>query len=538
MRGGATETVEPANRWLLRGFSTGVAGLAALLTALGMYAVQQELLSSQRAGDHDRNVSALDRARALTTDRQRRAGEAAASLSGSAVVQSAFARRDPAPLAAIVARRPSVSFTLWNGRTLGRSGPPGLSPFIGIYDHEGLIGRVAVDAEPDSALLSSARGQGQVRIVYAIGRRAITASPPGSVSVLAHSLAAPGSAAMVLSNTAGAPKAYLYAAALDPARAFANAWILVAAALAGLAAYAVSLRHARRRAPRSSAIAIGGAAAIVGETLAATHKVEALLPVILRTALDATGARGGYIVVDGERVLVRGSADANHGSINIDLDTQGESATTMTLVAPPGGFDRAARDAAAWIGSQAVIALENAHLHGLVQRQAVTDELTGLANRRQFRARLELEIERSKRNGTPLSLLIADLDDFKRVNDEHGHDAGDEALRAFASTLQRVARQVDLPVRLGGEEFALLLPETALADAVTVAERLRSTLEANRVVAPRSTFALTASIGVSCFPETAGGEDLLVEADHCLYAAKRSGKNRVAASRSGHARVA
>src|SRR5436305_11290056 len=218
MRGGATEQVEPGNRWARRGFSSGVAGIVALMTALGFYALQQELLSSHRAADHERNVSALDRARALTTDRQRRAAEAAAAIAGSAGVQEAFAWRDTAQLAAIVARRPGVSFTLWNGRTLGRSGPAGLSPFIGIYDHAGLIGRVAVDAEPDSALLALARDHDKVRIVYAIGRRAIAASPPGSVSVLARSLAAPGSAATVLSNTVGAPRAYLDAAALHPAR--------------------------------------------------------------------------------------------------------------------------------------------------------------------------------------------------------------------------------------------------------------------------------------------------------------------------------
>src|SRR5205814_7205617 len=116
-RGGATEQVGPDNRWARRGFSTGVAGLIALMAALGIYALQQELLSGQRAGDHVRNISALDRARALTTDRQRRAAEAAAALAGSADVQDAFARRDTAPLAAIVARRPSVRFSLWDGRT-------------------------------------------------------------------------------------------------------------------------------------------------------------------------------------------------------------------------------------------------------------------------------------------------------------------------------------------------------------------------------------------------------------------------------------
>ena len=124
-----------------------------------------------------------------------------------------------------------------------------------------------------------------------------------------------------------------------------------------------------------------------------------------------------------------------------------------------------------------MIALENARLHGLVQRQAVTDELTGLANRRRFLTQLESEIARSRRTGATLAIVLADLDDFKRVNDTYGHEVGDEALGTFAEILRTTVRDIDLPVRLGGEEFAVLLPDTDLPGAVQLAERVRRALE-------------------------------------------------------------
>src|SRR5262249_55980982 len=174
----------------------------------------------------------------------------------------------------------------------------------------------------------------------------------------------------------------------------------------------------------------------------------------------------------------------------------------MGLCAPPGGSGPAARDAAEWIAGQAFIALENARLHGLVQRQAVTDELTGLANRRRFLTQLEAEIARSRRSGSPLALVLADLDDFKRVNDTWGHAVRDETLRTVAEILRSNVRDVDLPVRLGGEEFAVLLPDTDLNGATQLAERVRLALAGTTVERDRARFAMTASFGVSCYPES------------------------------------
>ena len=125
--------------------------------------------------------------------------------------------------------------------------------------------------------------------------------------------------------------------------------------------------------------------------------------------------------------------------------------------------------------------------------------------------------------------MFADLDDFKRVNDTYGHEVGDEALGRFAEILRTTVRDVDLPVRLGGEEFAVLLPDTDLPGAVQLAERVRHALETTLTPTLGVKIRLTASFGVTCFP-TIRADSLLAEADRKLYEAKRLGKNRVVAS--------
>jgi diguanylate cyclase (GGDEF)-like protein len=139
-------------------------------------------------------------------------------------------------------------------------------------------------------------------------------------------------------------------------------------------------------------------------------------------------------------------------------------------------------------------------------------------------------VTRSRRSGSPLGIILADLDDFKVVNDVYGHAAGDDALRAFAAILQSTSRDIDLSVRLGGEEFAVLLPDTALDGATELAERIRQALESTLIDHSGQQIALTASFGVSCFPSAAGAEDLLTDADRRLYDAKRRGKNAVVTS--------
>jgi len=312
-------------------------------------------------------------------------------------------------------------------------------------------------------------------------------------------------------------------------------WSLLAGLLAAGLSLAVFKRAEDRRRAEPPPNTVRDAVALVGETLAATHNPDALLPVILQAAIEATDASGGSIS-SGEIVLAsRGASQPPAGDpLAFPLRVADGRAAELVLYPPLGGFTADARDAAAWIAAQALIALENAHLHGLVQRQAVTDELTGLANRRRFLAQLDTEVARSRRSGSPLAIVLSDLDDFKQVNDRFGHEAGDKALRAFADILREAVRDIDLPVRLGGEEFAVCFPTpTWRAGRTLRADSLR--LASAEIESGTDRIQVTASFGVSCFPLAVGAEELLVDADRRLYDAKRRGKNRVEVSSTADA---
>src|SRR5262245_42065252 len=163
-----------------------------------------------------------------------------------------------------------------------------------------------------------------------------------------------------------------------------------------------------------------------------------------------------------------------------------------------------------------------------VASQAATDSLTGLANRRTLDEELALEWRRAHRVGESLAFVLLDLDDFKAVNDGHGHPAGDAVLRAVGGILGYGVRQVDLAGRYGGEEFALILPETDLPGALKLAERIRATLEATAVELPSGqSLHATASFGVAVNDGLTAAEQLVAAADEALYAAKAAGKNCV-----------
>ncbi|HEX4944136.1 MAG TPA: diguanylate cyclase [Usitatibacteraceae bacterium] len=162
----------------------------------------------------------------------------------------------------------------------------------------------------------------------------------------------------------------------------------------------------------------------------------------------------------------------------------------------------------------------------LLELQAHTDALTGLANRRRFFEIADAELARSKRYDTPLSLLMLDIDHFKEVNDTHGHHAGDRVLEELARTCRNILRTVDVAGRVGGEEFAILLPETALEGAVEVAERLREAIEKTEVTRKEGVpLRITVSIGVAMLTGTANLDTLMSQADAALYDAKRNGRN-------------
>jgi diguanylate cyclase (GGDEF)-like protein len=180
------------------------------------------------------------------------------------------------------------------------------------------------------------------------------------------------------------------------------------------------------------------------------------------------------------------------------------------------------------LAAHAVVALDNERLHRIVERQALVDGLTGLANRRHGEEVLAAEVARAERFGGPVALVLADLDGFKDVNDRHGHPTGDVALREFADVLRDTVRDVDLVSRWGGEEFVLVLPGTDGDGGVQLAERVRRTLRERILVGPDGTpIILTASFGVSSFPEASSPDELITQADRALYEAKRGGKDRV-----------
>jgi diguanylate cyclase (GGDEF)-like protein len=177
------------------------------------------------------------------------------------------------------------------------------------------------------------------------------------------------------------------------------------------------------------------------------------------------------------------------------------------------------------LASYAGLAIEHAEMNVRLRELAVTDELTGVANRRLLLERLDRDLERARRGGRPLAALMLDLDHFKRWNDELGHQKGDEVLRAVAGTLAGAVRRIDTVGRYGGEEFVVLLPDTDAAAAALVAEKLRQAVAALDLGRP-----LTVSIGVAVLADDGAGTDapsFLRAADDALRAAKLAGRDRV-----------
>ncbi len=179
------------------------------------------------------------------------------------------------------------------------------------------------------------------------------------------------------------------------------------------------------------------------------------------------------------------------------------------------------------LGNQASMALMNAKFHAEIERMAITDGLTGLFNHRHFQERLESEFHRMQRFSTPFSLLLIDIDFFKRINDTFGHPGGDKVLTGVAHIIRETVRNIDIPVRYGGEEFAAIIPGTDRDGALTMAERLRTKVGNNGFLLDGREIEVTVSIGVATCPHDAVTREQLIEkADQALYYAKKNGRNR------------
>ena len=196
----------------------------------------------------------------------------------------------------------------------------------------------------------------------------------------------------------------------------------------------------------------------------------------------------------------------------------------------PNAFDAQHLQFFSVIGYQMAATLKQFQRFSSVKKEAIYDTLTGLVNRRYFEERLSIETQKAFPASSDLSVIMVDIDHFKKVNDTYGHAGGDEVLREIASLLKNsVRKQEDMVARYGGEEFVLVLPEVSLEVASTIAERIRRSVENTPIDIGETQAHLTISLGVSSFPthRATSKEELVKMADLALYDAKRGGRNRV-----------
>lgn len=518
-----------------------------------------------------------------------RARAQAARVARSRPLQQALERRDRAALRRILARRPALYVVGPRGLRVGRVPRLAARLSVAVVAGTRGLGRVVATLPLDLRLLARLRDQGALRSsdVLALLRGArIAASVPSIGGLVA--VGSGGSATVevggapyrgvVAPSMPGAPRARL--AVLTPTAVIQAAdagirervllGLLGCLALVVVVAYLQGrsiVRNLRRFATAARGIAQGslgervpvrgedefaalGAAlndmaaqlqtrldeleaervrvrdalARFSEALSATHDSEQLLRIVAVAAAEATGARGSRIVSADGSVVAGGDADGGGVRLILPLVAAGERFGTLELVGD--SFTREQRMDAASLAAHAVVALENARLHRMVERQALVDGLTGLANRRAAAEALRAEAARASRLQTPLAVVLADLDGFKDVNDEYGHAVGDEVLRAFADVLRQTLRESDVAGRWGGEEFLLLLPGADEEGAIRLAERIRAVL-AGRSIPGAPGLRITASFGVAESDGECGGDELVAAADSALYRAKRAGRDRV-----------
>jgi len=201
--------------------------------------------------------------------------------------------------------------------------------------------------------------------------------------------------------------------------------------------------------------------------------------------------------------------------------------------AEPGFYDETVLNVLEIVAGHAAIGFDRCRLYEELHRQATTDDLTGLFNRRYITRRLDEEMSRAVRNGHPLAAVLLDADAFKSINDTFGHDAGDAVLEGLARLLQAEVRTEDIVARYGGEEFLLLLPEVDGCGAIRVAERIRSIVETTALAPAATSSRLTMSFGISLLEKGDKADELVTRADRAMYESKKVGGNRLCINRAG-----
>ena len=520
----------------------------------------------------------------------RSAADGAAALARRPAFERALARRDRPALTAFLAARPRLAVVASGGLRVGRTPTLAVRRRVSVYGPHGPLGVVVASVTLDSGLTTRLRansglGGGDLVAVVSRGRVLTARGLSGTFDLTAGrpqtvTLGGAGYRALVggpLRERAGTALAVLTPQArIDRANSSSARRLLLGLlaclALIGLFAYLEGrtiVRTIRRLVDAANAIADGKLSERVpergrdelallgrsfnkmagqlqsrlheleaerarlreaisrsGEALAASHDPDQLRRVIVETAVEGTNALGGRIV--DERGDAYETGEADDGSERIQLPLTAGRYSFGFLELSGDGFDDEDRMTAASFAAHAVVALENARLHGIVERQALVDGLTGLANRRQCEETLADELARSERFDTPLTIVLADLDDFKAVNDRHGHPVGDVVLREFAADPRRLRARDDVAGRWGGEEFVLVLPGTDAGGGTQLAERIREALSRRTVPTPEGEpLAFASSFGVAAWSPGTSQEELVTAADAALYEAKRRGKNRV-----------
>ena len=291
----------------------------------------------------------------------------------------------------------------------------------------------------------------------------------------------------------------------------------------------------------------------LGRTLASTLELEPLLGALAERAVRGLGLEAlevlladdatGDLVVravhgrDEARLGVRIRPDDALPGLERSRMVQGDELLGVLALRAPGGAPIGPDEArlVESVASLAAMAIANARLHGRMVRLSQTDALTGAHNRRNLFARLDLELERSRRFEHAMAVALVDVDRFREYNEALGHAAGDAVLRTVATLLGAAVRKVDLVARFGGEEFAIVLTRADRAAALQACEKLRSAVEAAALPHPAAAAGrVTVSIGIGVFPDDGGDLGALVDAaDAALFAAKRAGRNAVRAHEAG-----
>jgi diguanylate cyclase (GGDEF)-like protein len=300
----------------------------------------------------------------------------------------------------------------------------------------------------------------------------------------------------------------------------------------------------------TSALTLGAEAGMFFELVAGTNRLRATASfgtapetceLAMGQGIAGTAAESEAVAIvpsPGEPIASAPSEPgaAESGAVAVPVRSGRHPFGVLALYGRPGGqpFSDEDVDTLRTLVRQAETALENSFLYEEARHLSLTDGLTGVRNWRHFELRLAEEISRSLRFSEPFALILTDLDKFKSVNDSHGHEAGHGTLVEVARRMVDGTREVDLVARVGGDEFALLLPRTGLAGGLRLAEKLRQKIGGEPVDVDGLSVSITISAGVAAFPDHGtSGKELRAAADAALYRAKHEGGNRVEHARHG-----